>query len=96
MAKSPNHTVLTQSNPVFMWIYSTFHLELLASKLNVNHFEFRSTQVNSGQLRSTQVNIVSLCIEIIVQEASADKAVRNKRCENQLSLVRQWGQKEAG
>ena len=42
MAKSPSHTVLTQSNHLFMSIYSAFRLELLASKLKLNHFQLRA------------------------------------------------------
>ena len=42
MAKSPAHTVLTQSNHLFMSIYSAFRLEVLASKLKLNHFELRA------------------------------------------------------
>ncbi len=42
MAKSPSHTVLTQSNHLFMSIYSAFRLEVLASKLKLNHFELRA------------------------------------------------------
>ena len=43
MAKSPSHTVLTQSNHLFMSIYSVFRLEILTSKLKLNHFELRAT-----------------------------------------------------
>ena len=42
MAKSPSHTVLTQSNHLFMSIYSAFRLEVLANKLHLNHFELRA------------------------------------------------------
>ena len=42
MAKSPSHTVLTQSNHLFMSIYSVFRLEILTSKLKLNHFELRA------------------------------------------------------
>ena len=42
MAKSPSHTVLTQSNHLFMSIYSAFRLEVLANKLDLNHFELRA------------------------------------------------------
>ena len=42
MAKSPSHTVLTQSNHLFISIYSAFRLEVLANKLHLNHFELRA------------------------------------------------------
>ena len=42
MAKSPSHTVLTQSNHLFMSIYSVFRLEILTSKLKLNHFALKA------------------------------------------------------
>ena len=36
MAKSPSHTVLTQSNHLFLSIYSAFRLEVLANKHHLN------------------------------------------------------------
>ena len=42
MAKSPSHTVLTQSNHLFTSRYSAFRLEVLANKLHLNHFELRA------------------------------------------------------
>lgn len=42
MAKSPSHTVRTQSNHLFMSIYSAFRLEVLTNKLRLNHFELRA------------------------------------------------------
>jgi hypothetical protein len=42
MAKSPAHTVKTQSNHVFLSIYSAFRLETLSLKLKVNHFQLRA------------------------------------------------------
>lgn len=52
MAKSPSHTVLTQSNHLFMSIYSAFRLEVLANKLHLNHFELR-TKLYLSALRSS-------------------------------------------
>ena len=42
MAKSPSHTVLTQSNHLFLSIYSAFRLEVFANKHHLNHFELRA------------------------------------------------------
>ncbi|WP_211824906.1 IS701 family transposase [Kistimonas asteriae] len=42
MAKSPAHTVKTQSNHVFLSIYSAFRLETLSLKLKINHFQLRA------------------------------------------------------
>ncbi|OQX37921.1 MAG: hypothetical protein B0D91_05595, partial [Oceanospirillales bacterium LUC14_002_19_P2] len=42
MAKSPAHTVKTQSNHVFLSIYSAFRLETLSVNLKVNHFQLRA------------------------------------------------------
>ncbi len=49
MAKSPGHTVLTQSNPLFMSIDSAFRLEVLANKRHLNHFEWRVKLYLSAQ-----------------------------------------------
>ena len=42
MAKSPAHTVRTQSNHLFLSIYSVFRLETLSLRLKMNHFQLRS------------------------------------------------------
>ena len=42
MAKSPAHTVRTQSNHIFLSIYSAFRLESLSLKLKMNHFQLRA------------------------------------------------------
>ena len=39
MARSPAHTVKTQSNHLFLSIYSAFRLEVLSLKLQMNHFQ---------------------------------------------------------
>ena len=39
MAKSPAHTMRTQSNHIFVSIYSTLKLEILSLKLKLNHFQ---------------------------------------------------------
>ena len=54
MAKSPSHTVLTQSNHLFMSIYSAFRLEVLSNKLNLNHFELRAKLYLSALISSFQ------------------------------------------
>ena len=59
MAKSPSHTVLTQSNHLFMSIYSAFRLEVLANKLNLNHFELRAKLYLSA-LRSSFQELQSM------------------------------------
>ena len=41
-AKSPAHTVHTQSNHLFLSIYSAFPLETLSLRLKMNHFQLRS------------------------------------------------------
>ena len=42
MAMSPAHTVKTQSNHLFLSIYSAFRLEALSLKLQMNHFQLRA------------------------------------------------------
>ena len=42
MARSPAHTVKTQSNHLFLSIYSAFRLEVLSLKLQMNHFQLRA------------------------------------------------------
>ena len=42
MAKSPAHTVRTQSNHIFVSIYSALRLEVLSLKLKLNHFQLRA------------------------------------------------------
>lgn len=42
MAKSPAHTVRTQSNHLFLSIYSVFRLEVMSLKLKMNHFQLRA------------------------------------------------------
>ena len=42
MAKSPAHTPKTQSNHLFLSIYSAFRLETLSLKLGLNHFQIRA------------------------------------------------------
>ena len=59
MAKSPTHTVLTQSNHLFMSIYSAFRLEVLAHKVNLNHFELRAKLYLSA-LRSSFQELQSM------------------------------------
>ncbi|WP_371924800.1 hypothetical protein [Endozoicomonas sp. SCSIO W0465] len=57
MAKSPAHTVRTQSNHIFLSIYSAFRLEVLSLKVNLNHFQLRAKiymaglKASLGQLR---------------------------------------------
>ncbi len=41
LARSPTHTVRTQSNPFFASIYAFFKLELLKLKHQMNHFALR-------------------------------------------------------
>ncbi|MGI9280326.1 MAG: IS701 family transposase, partial [Endozoicomonas sp.] len=48
------HTVLTQSNHLFMSIYSAFRLEVLSNKLNLNHFELRAKLYLSALTSSFQ------------------------------------------
>ena len=52
MAKSPSHTVRTQSNHIFLSIYSAFRLEVLSSKLKMNHFQLRA-KIYMKALRSS-------------------------------------------
>ena len=59
MAKSPSHTVLTQSNHLFMSIYSAFRLEVLANKLDLNHFQLRAKLYLSA-LRSSYQELRSM------------------------------------
>ncbi len=63
MAKSPSHTVLTQSNHLFMSIYSAFRLEVLANKLHLNHFELRA-KIYLSELRSSfqELRILKQCV----------------------------------
>ena len=42
MAKSPAHTVRTQSNHIFLSIYSAFRLEVLSLRVKLNHFQLRA------------------------------------------------------
>jgi IS4 transposase len=42
MAKSPAHTVCTQSNHLFIAIYSVFRLEIISIMTKLNHFALRS------------------------------------------------------
>lgn len=42
MAKSPSHTVRTQSNHLFLSIYSVFRLETISLRLKMNHFQLRA------------------------------------------------------
>ncbi len=42
MAKSPAHTVRTQSNHLFLSIYSVFRPETFSLKLKMNHFQIRA------------------------------------------------------
>ncbi|WP_371924833.1 transposase [Endozoicomonas sp. SCSIO W0465] len=48
MAKSPAHTVRTQSNHIFLSIYSAFRLEVLSLKVNLNHFQLRTKSIWQG------------------------------------------------
>ena len=48
VAKSPAHTVRTQSNPIFLAIYSDFRLEVLSLKLQMNHFQLRAKIYMAG------------------------------------------------
>ena len=48
MAKSPAHTVRTQSNHIFLSIYSAFRLEVLSSKIKLNHFQLRAKIYMAG------------------------------------------------
>ena len=41
MAKSPAHTVKTQSNHIFLSLYSAFRLEVLSIKTKLNHFQLK-------------------------------------------------------
>ncbi len=52
MAKSPPHTVRTQSNPIFLSIYAAFRLEMLSSKLKMHHFQLRE-KIDMKALRSS-------------------------------------------
>ena len=52
MAKSPAHTVRTQSNHIFLSIYSAFRLEVLSLKLQMNHFQLRA-KIYMTALRSS-------------------------------------------
>ncbi len=52
MAKSPLHRVRTQNNPIFLSIYSVFRLEVLSSKLKMNHFQLRA-KIDMKALRSS-------------------------------------------
>lgn len=52
MAKSPAHTVRTQSNHIFLSIYSAFRLEVLSWKLHLNHFQLRA-KIYMAALRSS-------------------------------------------
>ena len=48
MAKSPAHTVRTQSNHIFLSIYSAFRLEVLSLKIKLNHFQLRAKIYMAG------------------------------------------------
>ena len=48
MAKSPAYTVRTQSNPIFLAIYSAFRLSVLSLKLQMNHFRLRAKIYMAG------------------------------------------------
>lgn len=42
LSKSPTKTIITQSNHFFMSIYSYFKLEMLKTKLKLNHFAIKT------------------------------------------------------
>lgn len=48
MAKSPAHTIRTQSNHIFLSIYSAFRLEVLSLKVQLNHFQLRAKVYLAG------------------------------------------------
>ncbi|MCL6271296.1 hypothetical protein M3P05_15325 [Sansalvadorimonas sp. 2012CJ34-2] len=67
MAKSPAHTVRTQSNHVFLSIYSVFRLETLSLKLNMNHFQLRVKIYLSAQSASfNRATNVYSCVALAI------------------------------
>ncbi len=63
MAKSPAHTVRTQSNHLFLSIYSAFRLETFSLKLKMNHFQIRA-KLYITAIRSAfkQLQVLEECV----------------------------------
>ena len=68
MAKSPAHTVKTQSNHIFLSLYSAFRLEVLSIKTKLNPFQLkgklylkaiRAAFIELSKLRASQGQCVT-------------------------------------
>jgi IS4 transposase len=63
MSKSPAHTVCTQSNHLFIAIYSVFRLEIISIMTKLNHFSLRSMiYINALKVAFQQIQQLTRCV----------------------------------
>jgi IS4 transposase len=63
MAKSPAHTVCTQSNHLFIAIYSVFRLEIISIMTKLNHFALRfMIYINALKVAFQQIQQLTRCV----------------------------------